>query len=205
MFIILNFYAPSWFHLKANPKLHDTARNFFYMVKLTSVLRSQERAVIHKVMLNNAFSAHHESVLLSMVTDSRVNIRKIDLGRIIMIRKICKGKNAVRKFRRPTNLNFKCNSYYEMIVGWTNQKDAITEPPLTMQFTNKQLLNAMATGKCLDFGVSPKIPNNTQSVERMVKLVTNASSKYLDYQNRHHFILNSLKARQLNEDSNLCL
>jgi hypothetical protein len=204
VFIILNFYAPSWFHLKANPKLHDAARNFFYMVKLTSVLRSQERAVIHKVMLNNSFSAHHESVLLSMVTDSRVKIRKIALRRIIMIRKICKGKNAVRKFRRPTNLNFKCNNYYEMI-DWTNQKDAITEPLLTMQFTNKQILNAINTGKCLDFGVSSKIPNNTQSVERMVKLVTNASSKYVGYQNRHHFILNSLKARQLNEDSNLCL
>jgi hypothetical protein len=91
------------------------------------------------------------------------------------------------------------------MIDWTNQKHAITEPPLTMQFTNKQLLNAITTGKCLDFGVSSKIPNNTQSVERMVKLVTNASSKYVGYQNRHHFILNSLKARQLNEDSNLCL
>ena len=89
------------------------------------------------------------------------------------------------------------------MIDWTNQKDAISEPPLTMQFTNKQLLKAIATGKCLNFGVCSKIPNNTQSVKRMVKLVTTASSKYVGYENRHHFILNSLKARQLNEDSNL--
>ncbi|KAK4021337.1 hypothetical protein OUZ56_003254 [Daphnia magna] len=98
-FIVMYVYAPSWFHIKCHPKLQDAARNFHNLIKLSSILR----------------------------------------------------------------LNEKCISM------------DVSEPPLTFAFTNNQIRSAIKTGEILSLG---DFPNNTQAVERTVKLVTEASSKF---------------------------
>jgi hypothetical protein len=68
----------------------------------------------------------------------------------------------------------------------------VSEPPLTFAFTNNQIRSAIKTGEILSLG---DFPNNTQAVERTVKLVTEASSKVIGYERRHYYILNALKSR----------
>lgn len=136
MIIILQFYAPAWFYIKSHPKIKDGARNFFHLIKLASVLRIEERRIIHNVLLTNSFFAHHENVLLSMLTDPMPRIRNIAVRQILLARKKAKLCKSVRKFVKPTTLNFKAKCYYDMI-DFNKLPAVITEPPLTMKYTKK--------------------------------------------------------------------
>ena len=95
VYIILNFYAPGWFYIKPHPKIEDGARNFFKLIKLASLLRCNERAIIHRVLLSNSFFAHHENILLSMLTDKNPDIRKWAIQIILSIRKKKQGSKQV--------------------------------------------------------------------------------------------------------------
>lgn len=68
----------------------------------------------------------------------------------------------------------------------------VSEPPLIFASTNNQIRSAIKTGEILSLG---DFPNNTQAVERTVKLVTEASSNVIGYERRHYYILNALKSR----------
>ena len=108
-----------------------------------------------------------------MLTDDDPSIRKRAVLKILKIRKK-KLSDTVRKFNRPT-VNFNATSYVDMI-DW--KKEIITEPPLTMCYSRKQLLNSVKLRQILPF---PDIPNHTQGVERMIKLVTEASKTVHDH------------------------
>jgi hypothetical protein len=70
----------------------------------------------------------------------------------------------------------------------------LTEPPLIFQFSTKTLQHLLKTKEIIKF---ENIPYNTQAVERMVKLVTEASSKVFGHDRRNYFILNALKSRSM--------
>ena len=67
--IIMYVYAPSWFFIKSHPRLVDAAKNFFQLIKLSAVLRQDEKKIFQKIMQINCFSAHPESILIAMITD----------------------------------------------------------------------------------------------------------------------------------------
>ena len=76
--------------------------------------------------------------------------------------------SSVRKFIRPT---VNCTpAFYVQMIDW--KKEMLTEPPLTMSFSKKELLQSVKLNKILFF---PDIPNHTQGVEYMIKMVTLAS------------------------------
>ena len=75
-------------------------------------------------------------------------------------------RKEVYQSEETLSLSNSSNSYVEMI-DW--KRERITEPPMTMMFSTKQLVNSLKTKKILPF---VDIPNNTQGVERMVKMVT---------------------------------
>lgn len=75
------------------------------------------------------------------------------------------------------------------MIDW--KKESITEPPLTMHFPTKQLYNSLKTGEILPF---IDLPNNIQGLERMVKMVTEASSAVTGHIKRHFHIMNTLKS-----------
>jgi hypothetical protein len=189
-FIVMYVYAPSWFHIKCHPKLQDAARNFHNLIKLSSILRLNEKCIVHRILSINSFSCHPESILLSMVCDSNRSIRNSALKRILAIRKQSKNSSSrLRKFVRPTSINFNASEYFQMV---DLKSMDVSEPPLTFAFTNNQIRSAIKTGEILSLG---DFPNNTQAVERTVKLVTEASSKVIGYERRHYYILNALKSR----------
>ena len=81
-----------------------------------------------------------------------------------------------RQFR-PTMLNYKAQFYFEMI-DWDLLE--VTEPPLTMDLEEKQLLEIIETPLQL-----PHYPCHTQHVERVVPLVTESALQRIGYENRH--------------------
>ena len=112
------------------------------------------------------------------------------LKRILLIRKQTKNNQTlVRKFVRPESSNFNALGYFHL---FDLQATSISEPPLTMVFTNREIKNAIKTGTILDSG---HFPNGTQAVKRTAKLLTEASSKVVGREKRNYYTLNVLKAR----------
>ena len=111
---------------------------------------------------------------------------------MILLLKLRKKKisDSIRKFVRPT-IKFEATSYNVNMIDW--KVESFSEPPLTMSFTRKQLLKSIKSDEILPF---PDIPNNTQGVERMIKLVTDASKTVYDHDKRHYHILQTLKSRE---------
>ena len=84
-------------------------------------------------------------------------------------------------------VNFQSKHYMDL-VNW-NSSD-IYIPPV-IQFLAVDEIKSIVEAPYR----FPDIPCHSQSVERCVKLVSEASSQVADYEKRHGFILNTLKSR----------
>jgi len=82
---LLHFYGPSWFFIKSHPTCVDGPRNFFYMVKNCRKLGKKVQKIIQKTLQRNAYFAHPEAILLSMLEDSNQDIRAQAVNTILMI------------------------------------------------------------------------------------------------------------------------
>ena len=65
------------------------------------------------------------------------------------------------------------------------------EPPVTKNIDDETILSALTAPLIL-----PAFPNNTQSVERMVRVVTEASTQRASHSARHRLILQKLESRK---------
>ena len=66
------------------------------------------------------------------------------------------------------------------------------EPPLTKEFSEETVLSALESPLIL-----PPFPNNTQRVEQLVRVVTEAAKLRADFHGRNRLILQKLKSRSL--------
>ena len=128
-----------------------------------------------KVIKQNVYHAHPESILIAMLHDDRLPIRELAVTRISEAR--AKETYTVRKFETPHELNFIAKDYTD-IIYWN--KINITEPPVTKQMSPEGLREFIEN---LESGDEPifSFPNHTQAVEMCisrVKLVTGTSQKY---------------------------
>ena len=88
----------------------------------------------------------------------------------------------VRKFVPPL-INFESNRFCDMVDLDSAEK---TEPPVTC-LPDEVILSALTAPLIL-----PAFPNNTQGVERMVRVVTLAAVKRAGHAARHRLILQLL-------------
>ena len=183
--IILQVYAPGWFQIKSHPKATEGAMNLYYLMSLIGKQEDEHRIIMENVFRNNAYFAHCENILIAMMTDPRVEIRKLAIDRIIKARA---RKEIKRAFDLPMDINFKASDYTEMI-DWN--KTTITSPPLLQEFSNDDLIKAAI--KPLEI---PSVPCHTQGVERLISLVTRASEDRIGYGNRHKYVLNVIESRK---------
>ena len=90
----------------------------------------------------------------------------------------------MRKFEPPL-INFESNRFCDMV-----DLD-LTEPPVTKDLPDEVILSALSAPLIL-----PAFPNNTQGVERMVRVVTLAAVKRAGHAARHRLILQLLQSRK---------
>ena len=128
-----------------------------------------------------------------MLEDEDKAIRKEALDKIKAVRakglvkirtKIARG---VRLFKVP-QLNWEATSYTRMI-DW--QKSVVTEPPVVKSFSDDMLKQVYSQPLNL-----PDYSVHTQSVERAVKLVSEASKEVYGGKARHSLILSRLESRE---------
>ena len=187
-FIMTN-YAVMWFNLKQKDSIVEAPRHLFSQIELTRLLPKDIQAIARKNIARNAYWAHPECLILSMLTDTDEKVREMAVDKIMAIRGESEsGDNYTRKFIIP-NLQFQAAKYTEMI-DWA--AETVHEPTLTTSLSSAELSSIKSSPLAL-----PKYPGNTQSVERLVKQTTRAADTVAGYSARDGFLRASAKSREM--------
>jgi hypothetical protein len=187
-FLMTN-YIPMWFRLKQKPFIGEAPRHLFTQIELTKLLPKKTQTVARKNIARNAYWAHPECLLLSMLTDADQTVRVKAVDVIIKLRGTQElGDDQPRKFIIP-ELKFDASSYSEMI-DW--KKEALYEPAITTSLTATELRDLKSAPLML-----PRYPAHTQSVERLVKQTSRAAAHVAGYAARDGFLRASAKSREL--------
>lgn len=121
-----------------------------------------------------------------MLTDSRQHIRELAVKRILKARK----NNIKNRIFKVPKINFDAQDYIDLI-DWFNC--VVTEPPLTMNMSEEQLLDIVTKNQIPKFN---HFHCHSQAVERCVKIITDASSKVCGEKSRDGYIRAKLDARK---------
>ncbi|GBM19543.1 hypothetical protein AVEN_108011-1 [Araneus ventricosus] len=100
--------------------------------------------------------------------------------------------NCVRRFVIPV-INFRATVYVDLI-DW--KACNVTTPTGLRQINSHELLKMIQDNVRMDGWDFSKFSSHTQAVERIVKLVTEASRKRVGQQNRDEFIRAALESRK---------
>ena len=186
-------YAPTFFKIKYDWKITDGAKNFFYALKMArETLTKEESVVARKYFKINSFFAHPEAILLAALFSDDLSVRKWAVECILKDRERRENR-GLRQFKVPgESLNLGATSYLNLVNFETVSPDYITEPPITFDFSNEDLINC-AKGKDLPI---PNIPCHSQNVERAVQRTSEAASKVIGHKKRHGHILQMIESRE---------
>lgn len=191
---VIKVYAPTLFEIKRYPSCVNGPIHLFQLIKRSRFLPPEIRRHVDVVLGNNAYFAHLENLLLAMINDDRPFIRELAWFRILQTKQT-NTNDSIRPFRLP-KLNFNALDYIEMI-DW--DVTPITPPPLLRRIEiNMNTIRPLLIKKleCHEFGsLIVGIPNNTQAVERTVKLVTQSANRVCGQSQRDGFILSTLQSR----------
>ena len=84
--IIIKFYAKMWFQIRSHPRAIDGHKNMFMMIELLREFLKSDQILLQKKIQNNAYYAHSENLLLTMLTDCDKAIQQKAVGIIKNIR-----------------------------------------------------------------------------------------------------------------------
>ncbi|ESN93205.1 hypothetical protein HELRODRAFT_181125 [Helobdella robusta] len=112
---VVKVYDPIWFSIKQKTPLKDGAKHIFNLILFSRYLPTNLRTIVDSVIERNAFYAHPENLLVSMLFDDRDYIRELACRRIIKAKNTDNGFKQ-RIFKTP-KLNFSAKDYTE-IISW---------------------------------------------------------------------------------------
>lgn len=190
---LMTVYIPTWFEIKKNPSCVNGPKHLFSTIIKIRYLKNECLGAYQaatKAIQTNAFYAHPENMLLGMAFDEDVDFRRDAIKKILAARN--NPRQERRQFKVP-KINFEAD-HYTQIINWDVVD--ITEPPLLKNLTDVELHSLVESPDLVE-KLCPKYPCHTQSVERLVKLVTEASAKVYGYKNRDGYIRNTLKSRKI--------
>src|SRR5207253_1076375 len=73
---VIKVYVPSWFEIKKFQRATHGARHLHGMIKKSSFLPEEFKAIVHEVIQRNSYFAHSENILLAMLEDERPHFEK---------------------------------------------------------------------------------------------------------------------------------
>ncbi|KAK4881795.1 hypothetical protein RN001_005114 [Aquatica leii] len=138
----------------------------------------------------NAFFAHPENLLLSMLCDEQKHVRELAARRILKARKSSESLQ-LRVFEVP-KINLNASSYIDLI-DW---QQSYSQPPILTNVPDKTLHSLVESGDD-DEVLFLRLQCHTQAVERAVKTVTEASMQLCHKTAREALIKNKIISRTL--------
>ena len=186
---IMSVYTPMWFKIKCQSDLAFAPLHIHETITRCKKLPQVIRDIVFPVIQRNAFGAHHESILFAMLSGKNHTHAELAWRKILKCRHSRKPEGHIRHFIVPT-INFNADNYINLI-DWN--KTTVTEPPLTSSIPTSKIETIVHT-KTFNNDFS-KFPCHTQSVERHIKVVTEASSSVCGQTSREGNIRSKLKSR----------
>lgn len=187
---VVKVYAPIWFEIKLNPTCKDGARHFWKLVFYSRYLPQELKSVVDPVIKRNAFFAHPENLLLSMLSDEQKHVRELAARRILKAREPSESLQ-LRVFEVP-KINVNASSYIDLI-DW---QQSYSQPPILTNVPDETLHSLVESGGD-DEVLFLRLPCHTQAVERAVKTVTEASMQLCHKTAREALIKNKIISRKL--------
>lgn len=146
-------------------------------IRWTLCLPPNLRNVIIKVVNNNSYYAHSESILLAMLFDSRKAIRERAITKILHFRDTVYDSSNLREYRKP-KINYNCTDYTDMID--LDDDKTLFEPPFTRDIPYDHLLEFLhSEGNDIPLN-DPGIPSHIQETEWYVQLLTSVSRRVIE-------------------------
>ena len=190
---ICQVYAPMWFLIKAHSKFTQGPSHIFKLIQLVRDQPLEVQAVVKPAIQRSTYFAEPGIMLTSMLEDQDVNVRNRCVEKIRKLRssppkktksKILKG---IRKHKIP-ELNWGASNWTDII---DLDKVKIWEPRIIQKFGLEKVEAAKDDPICF-----PKYPCHSQTVERMVKLVTEVSGEVYGEKNQREKAVAVLASRK---------
>lgn len=189
---LLKVYVPQWFRIRRDKSLKNGSRHFFNAIQLSRYLPKKHRIIVDKTIARNAFFALPENILLSMISDQRAEVRKEALNKILHARLGNTEHPQVQSCKLP-EINFNAAEYFELI-DWS--ETSYVSPPVLQKVSNEELIRRLSLDNVYSDWEFYGLPCHTVGVERLVKLVTEASSKMCGPDSRDSWIRATLESRR---------
>ena len=184
--IILNVYAPNFFKIKTDWHVSKAAPVFYFMYDMArKCLNSSEMQVYKHSLEINCYSIHPEMILLAMVFDDDLTIRKKAIKEYILK---C-DKNQKRNFKKPS-INWKARSYTDLVDF---KENPVSMPPLLRDISVEDFEDCYLLG--IDLQV-PDIPNHNQNCERAVSNTTEAVENAIGHENQKALIIETNQSKE---------
>ena len=177
-----------WFKIKHQPEIEHGAKHIHETIVRVISLTTRVQDIVKPVIQRNGYFCHPENILIAMICDERSHIRELGWRRVLKARS--SNQKQIRTFKVPP-IKYSSEDYIDLI-DWDALK-TLTEAPLTKRLSESQIKSFMESKALWDD--IPKIPSHTQSVERHIKLVTQATEKVCGPENRDGFIRATLASR----------
>jgi len=183
---------PNWLNIKVKYNWIDGPRHVLFQLEL---LRSQDKEVLRIVMpvvRRSAWYANSEAVIQTLICSDREEERKAGIEKILEIRgngnaEVQMGNMSLRQRITP-EVNPDAKSLIDLIYWGA----VTTESPLTCSLTTAQIKQFLNTPM-----IVPDWPSHTQSIERCVKMVTEASEHVYSQDRRDGYIRSHIVSREL--------
>ena len=185
VFFVVTNYVPLWFAIKTRPHIADAADHVLKQVQLLRLLPVSTCNIV--VPYVKSWHAHPENLLVSLMCSEDDEDRKFAVEKILALRDGSDvGDTTPRQFE-PPNLNLKAVGKTDLI-DWKAGK--ITESVLTSHLAIAEI-EAVRTDK-LEI---PHFPSHSQSVERMIREMTDACGSVAGTEARDGLIRARLASR----------
>ena len=159
--------------------------------------QSQEtQEVVKPAVQKNGYFAHPSTMLCSMLESEDMRVRNkavmpIESSRLKPVKKPrMKALKGVRRYTIPA-LQWDAKQWWN-IIDWNAKAATIHEPSILKKLESYELRKAITQPISM-----PQFPLHSQSVERGVKLVSEASTKVVGQDKRHQHILSLVESRKM--------
>ena len=186
-------YTPLWFKIKRNHTISHALLHVFDNLFKCQKLPSQVREFVIPVIERNAFGAHHESILVAMVSRTYLNHNKVAWRRILRSREQNVSDGRIRQLYESLSLISMPTVTLISLTGLMQFFRAIFYCFCDEQPSNK--IKEIIKSKTFSEFKIAELSWHTQSVERHIKLVSEASYLVCDHASKKGLIRNKLSSR----------
>ena len=184
---IMKCYVPTWFDIKSDESIFLGSLHLYSLIKRFKSVDDKTCAIVRPVIQHNAYFAHAECILLSMLVDADITLRKLACLRIKKARD--SDKSDRRIYALPV-VNFQANTYTDMI-SWVTP---YTDPPILSGYS-LETINLMSEESKVPEEVFG-LPCHNQKVERVIKLVSETATKAISQRDREGIVHTVLASRE---------